>query len=127
MIAYLEQLGAGPPAPDVRPALEDEAAARAADEALLTDAPALASEGAALFGRYCVPCHGTHGEGKIGPSLLASTLQHGERPSEVLRSIALGRPERGMPAWRALFGERGTRALAAYVLTELRRASPPGR
>ncbi|MDP2726740.1 MAG: c-type cytochrome [Dehalococcoidia bacterium] len=67
--------------------------------------------GTPLFAGYCSGCHGTRGEGKIGPSLAAGgflerhDLQDGDasslRSAQTLlqKAIARGVPKTVMPAW----------------------------
>ena len=67
------------------PAQDDEANPYAAD-------PAAASEGEKLFARSgCVPCHGPHAEGAIGPNLIDNTWIDHVPPAMVYRTISKGR------------------------------------
>lgn len=114
---YLQQLEP-PPAP-APPDLD------ALDAALLAEAGARAAEGAALFAQYCVACHGEHGEGHVGPPLGDAAWLHGGRPAEVLRSIALGHPQKGMPGWAPVVGEDAVRSLAVHVVRGLAAPGAP--
>ncbi|HTT37988.1 MAG TPA: c-type cytochrome [Burkholderiales bacterium] len=65
--------------------------------------PAAALEGEKLFARSgCVPCHGPHAEGAIGPNLIENSWIDHVPPSMVYRTISRGRRGTRMVA----FGER---------------------
>lgn len=124
VIAYLQQLGRGA-APEASAAPAASPADEAAfDAALLAAVPSLAAEGAALYSRSCVACHGAAGEGHIGPPLTDDAWRFGGSPSQVVRSIAFGNPSRGMPAWGPVLGDAGVRAVAAHVIGALAHGSP---
>jgi cbb3-type cytochrome c oxidase subunit II len=111
LIAYLQQLDRRPPV-EVPSALDPGPL----DATLAADAQALAEEGAAVFGRYCVPCHGEKAEGRIGPRLTDDEWLHGGRPSDVWRSVAHGHTAKGMPAWGAVLNDQQVRAVTVFVV-----------
>jgi len=71
--------------------------------------------GARLFSQYCARCHGSMGEGSIGPNLTDDYWIGGSEPLDIYRTIHDGRMRSGMPAAGTL-GARACQALAAYVL-----------
>jgi len=81
--------------------------------------------GARLFGQYCARCHGSVGEGSIGPNLTDDYWIGGSAPVDIYRTIHDGRMTSGMPAAGTL-GERACQQLAAYVLA-VRGRNLPGR
>ena len=78
------------------PAQDDETNPYVAD-------PAAALEGEKLFARSgCVPCHGPHAEGAIGPNLINNAWIDHVPPAMVYRTISKGRQGTRMVA----FGDR---------------------
>ena len=75
------------------------------------------AEGAALFSRMCVPCHGTAGNGRgsrSGPSLQRPELTHGSSREAIMQSIRDGRPG-GMPSFGHVLTTDQLEALVRYV------------
>ncbi len=75
------------------------------------------AEGAALFSRMCVPCHGTAGNGRgsrNGPSLQRPELTHGSSREAIMQSIRDGRPG-GMPSFGHVLTTDQLEALVRYV------------
>jgi len=114
-------------------ALATLALALAAPAARATPAdPEAARRGAKAYGRYCISCHGTAGDGR-GPTaewidprprnFTSGTFKFRSTPSgelptdeDLLRTITRGLNHTGMPHWRALTG-REQRDLVQYVKT----------
>lgn len=64
----------------------------------------------------CASCHGERLEGlPIGPALVGDTLLHGDTVDELVRSIAQGYPERGMPPFAPTLSEAEIRRLAIFI------------
>lgn len=106
--------------------LEQKSAAATGDDlgAKLKD-PAVIAAGKDAFATNCSPCHGAAGEGKIGPNLTDKYWLHGGRPEDIVRTIADGALEKGMPAWKPVLGPTKMVELAAYIMT-LQGTNPPG-
>jgi cytochrome c oxidase cbb3-type subunit III len=66
---------------------------------LLTDAEALAG-GKKAYDQNCSPCHGTSGEGTVGPNLTDNYWLHGGSLSAIFKSVKYGWPEKGMRSWK---------------------------
>ena len=50
---------------------------------------------------YCASCHGALGLGKVGPNLSdAYWLQGDGSRKTIAKSILMGAPQKGMPAWQ---------------------------
>jgi mono/diheme cytochrome c family protein len=73
--------------------------------------------GAALFLKNCSGCHGTGGEGKIAPSLNSHVLRTLASDAFLARTIASGRRNTAMPAWRVTGGltDRDIGDLIAHI------------
>ena len=60
----------------------------------------LLNEGKILFRGNCATCHGSEGEGSIGPRLISPGVVPAVDDRFLYRTITEGRPETSMPAWR---------------------------
>lgn len=64
-----------------------------------SDDPSKIAEGKEIFmstGNLCFTCHGTSGEGLVGPNLADDLWIHGCTAEEMAASITLGFPDKGM-------------------------------
>ena len=102
---------------------------------LLTVAPAAAQTAGGpprrdvsrVYAEICAACHGARLEGGKAQSLLDDVWVSGGTDADLQRTIADGRLEAGMPAFRSLLTEPEIRAMV-YYLREARvtlRAAPP--
>jgi len=87
-------------------------------------------EGRTIFSTTCVPCHGDHLQGKIGPTLIKDKWLHGGKPTEIIHTITNGVPPKGMPTWGPVLGRERIMQVAAFILSlnhfrEPAAASPP--
>jgi cytochrome c oxidase cbb3-type subunit 3 len=80
-------------------------------------APASISKGEEVYRTQCVACHGDQGQGVVGPNLTDAFWIHGGAPEAVLRSVAGGYPDKGMPGWKTVLGPEKVRLATAYVLS----------
>jgi cbb3-type cytochrome c oxidase subunit III len=87
--------------------------------------PAALNRGAENFKKYCVSCHGVHGQGVVGPNLTDDYWIHGGSVKNVFATIKLGVPAKGMISWGLVFTPKQIQELASYVLS-LRGTNPPG-
>jgi len=81
-----------------------------------TDA-ALAEAGKAVYGTYCIACHGVEGKGNPmfgAPNLTDDIWLYGGSESQIRRSIANGRQGQ-MPAHKDLLDEARIHLITAYV------------
>jgi putative heme-binding domain-containing protein len=81
--------------------------------------------GKKTFDAQCAWCHGTDGEGGMGPNL-HGTLRHATDLKSIVEVIASGIPGTDMPSFRSPLTERSIRQTAAYVLSLSRAAGRPG-
>lgn len=96
---------------------------RQAAAATLVITPASVEAGEAIFKANCVACHGADLKGGIGPNLLDTTWIHGGKPEEILHTITVGVPEKGMLTWGPILGPEKVAEVASYVVTRNREAS----
>ena len=80
--------------------------------------------GAASFGAYCAACHGSAGEGLIGPNLTDEYWIHGDSPTAIFTVITKGVLEKGMTPWESMLTAEERAHLVAYVQS-LRGSDPP--
>ncbi|MGZ3891226.1 MAG: cbb3-type cytochrome c oxidase N-terminal domain-containing protein [Mucilaginibacter sp.] len=81
---------------------------------LTTDAAVLSS-GKALFTERCVACHGANGQGMIGPNLTDDFWLHGNKISDVFKTIKYGVASKGMPTWETQLTPKQISDVANYV------------
>ncbi len=93
-----------------------KSAANNVDENTVTllDAAGIA-EGAMLFSKNCVACHGDKGQGGVGPNLTDNYWLHKGDIKSVFHSIKYGIPEKGMKAWKDDFSPAQIAQLASYI------------
>jgi cytochrome c oxidase cbb3-type subunit 3 len=89
----------------------------------LADDASLAS-GHERFTRYCVTCHGTRGEGIVGPNLTDQYWITGGGIKNVFATIKNGVPAKGMISWELVFTPKEIQQIASYVLS-LQGTNPP--
>ena len=90
-------------------ALKDDAALKAGQERFL---------------KNCITCHGSHGEGIVGPNLTDQYWIHGGGIKNVYATIKNGVPEKGMISWKLVFTPKEIQQIASYVLS-LQGTNPP--
>jgi cytochrome c oxidase cbb3-type subunit III len=81
---------------------------------LLTDAKVLA-RGKEIFTGKCAACHGSSGEGGVGPNLTDEYWLHGGSIGDVFKVIKFGIPEKGMISWKATLKPNEIQDVANYV------------
>jgi len=79
--------------------------------------PATVTAGAEVFRRACESCHGTKGDGEIGPDLTDSEWDHGGQPEQIYKVIDGGLQDQGMPAFGRALGPEKVKQVTAFVLT----------
>lgn len=100
--------------------------ANAVDESnvlALTDSGAL-GEGELIFKNVCVACHGTKGEGSVGPNLTDEYWIHGGGIKDLFKVIKYGVPDKGMISWSSQLKPADMQKVASYILT-LKGTNPP--
>lgn len=97
--------------------------AAAAAETTLAITPEAVEAGEAIFKANCVGCHGDDMRGKIGPNLLDTVWIHGGRPQDILHTITVGVPAKGMITWGPILGPEKIAQVAAFVVERNREAT----
>lgn len=82
--------------------------------------------GARAFGQNCAKCHGSAGEGNIGPNLTDDYWLGGHAPVDIYQTIVTGRTGKGMPAWGLQLGPGACKQVAAYLLS-IKSSNLPGK
>lgn len=85
--------------------------------------PARRAGAITTFATYCAACHAADGGGGIGPNLTDGSWIHGGRPMDIVRTVAAGVLDKGMPAWSGVLQPEPLIAVAGYVTT-LRGTTP---
>jgi mono/diheme cytochrome c family protein len=90
---------------------------------LLTDEADL-SAGKSIFATNCVICHGSAGEGLVGPNLTDEYWIHGGSLEAIVQTIKVGNPAKGMVPWEPILSEREILQVASYIRS-LQGTNPP--
>jgi mono/diheme cytochrome c family protein len=89
----------------------------------LTDVSSLQA-GEAIYQKNCASCHGNAGQGGIGPNMTDDYWLHGAGMTNVVHTIKVGVPAKGMIAWQPVLTEQEILQVASYILT-LHGTNPP--
>lgn len=71
--------------------------------------------GKVVFGVNCTPCHGSSGEGVVGPNLCDDYWLHGGKDKNILNTIVNGVPDKGMIAWKNRLSPIEVGQVVAYI------------
>lgn len=82
----------------------------------LADAKTM-EEGKAIFTSNCVACHGKDAGGGVGPNLTDDYWLHGNKVTDVFKTVKYGVPGKGMTAWQANLNPKQIQAVSSYVLS----------
>lgn len=86
------------------------------DETTVTMADAAGiAEGKQIFQKTCFVCHGSNGEGGVGPNLTDDYWLHGGRINDVFKTIKYGVTDKGMQAWEKQFSPTEIKNLASFI------------
>jgi cytochrome c oxidase cbb3-type subunit 3 len=80
--------------------------------------------GKELFTKSCVACHGTLGEGGVGPNLTDEYWLHGGGMNDIFKTLKYGYPEKGMQSWQQQFSPKQMAQIASFIKT-LKGTNPP--
>lgn len=78
----------------------------------------------ATYAQLCASCHGANLQGGSAPSMLDDIWAGGGDDESLARSIRVGNPEKGMPAWSAALSEKEIRAMVIFIREQRARAKP---
>ncbi|MCB0263880.1 MAG: cbb3-type cytochrome c oxidase N-terminal domain-containing protein [Calditrichia bacterium] len=90
---------------------------------VLTDSENLAA-GKEIFMTNCMACHGANGEGGVGPNMTDEYWIHGGAFSDIVNTIVVGVPAKGMISWKPILSPTQIQQVASY-LTTLQGTNPP--
>ena len=79
--------------------------------------PAQVEEGKKVFASTCAACHAPEGQGLVGPNLTDKFWIHGNKPSDIAKSVTDGYADKGMPPWGPILGQDKVRKVAAFVFS----------
>lgn len=82
----------------------------------LTDEAAL-DKGKTIFISYCAACHGTQGEGGVGPNMTDNYWIHGGDIKDLFKVVKYGVPEKGMISWKSQLSPVQMQQVSSYILT----------
>jgi mono/diheme cytochrome c family protein len=108
--------GVGSEAGVFQPSAESQIAA-------LTDAASMEA-GHAIFIKNCASCHGKEGQGGIGPNMTDDYWIHGAGMNNMVHTIKVGVPAKGMISWQPVLSEKEILQVTSYILT-LHGTEPP--
>ena len=80
------------------------------------DAGAIAN-GKAIFDANCMACHGSVGEGSVGPNLTDEYWLHGGSVHDVFKTVKYGVPEKGMISWQSTIKPKDMQDVVNYILS----------
>lgn len=90
---------------------------------LLLDPTELAF-GKEAYNQNCVACHGSEGQGGVGPNFTDRYWIHGGDVKEVFKVIKYGVQEKGMISWQHMFTPKQMQQLSSYIIS-LEGTTPP--
>jgi cytochrome c oxidase cbb3-type subunit 3 len=72
----------------------------------------------------CIACHGSLGEGGVGPNLTDDYWIHKGSLNDIYKTLKIGYPDKGMQSWATKFNPKEMSEIASYVKT-LKGTNPP--
>jgi len=90
---------------------------------LLADASSIET-GAKLYASLCAACHGSEGQGLVGPNLTDPYWVHGGEFKEIFSSIKYGIPEKGMIAWKSQLSPSQMQKVTSFIMS-IKGSTPP--
>ncbi|QYY36000.1 cbb3-type cytochrome c oxidase N-terminal domain-containing protein [Ruficoccus sp. ZRK36] len=80
--------------------------------------PEFVAAGEATFMANCAACHKSDLSGDIGENLVDNQWKHGHLPENIYATIYDGVPEKGMPTWGGLLGQKKITEVVAFILSK---------
>jgi len=81
-------------------------------------------EAKTIYDNNCVACHGTLGEGKVGPNFTDEYWIHGSGIKNIFKTITEGVPEKGMIAWKKQLNPLQIQLVSSYIIG-MKGTNPP--
>jgi cytochrome c oxidase cbb3-type subunit 3 len=92
---------------------------------LLTKSSKDLQEGKEIYKTNCVACHGSLGQGGIGPNFTDQFWIHGGGIKDLYKTIFNGVPQKGMISWNKTLNPLKIQQVASYILS-LQGTNPAG-
>lgn len=90
----------------------------------LVNDPKVLASGQAIFKQTCVACHGANAQGNVGPNLTDDYWLHGNKITDLFKTIKYGVPAKGMPTWEKQLSPKQISDVANFVKS-LHGTNPP--
>lgn len=74
-------------------------------------------KGFAIFRTYCFTCHGSNGEGDVGPNLTDAFWKNGGTNENIAETIFNGVKGKPMPPWKSVLTSSEIGQLVAYIIS----------
>jgi len=81
----------------------------------LTTDPSVLASGKLVFVQNCVPCHGDHAQGVVGPNLTDDYWLHGGKINDLFKTVKYGVLTKGMPTWEKVLSPKQISDVVNYV------------
>ncbi|MFT5886738.1 MAG: cytochrome c oxidase cbb3-type subunit 3 [Arcticibacterium sp.] len=82
------------------------------------------ARGKTIYDGNCSVCHGSLGEGGVGPNLADEYWIHGGSMSAIFQTVKYGVPEKGMISWEATLKPLDIQQVSSYIY-DLKGTNPP--
>ena len=75
------------------------------------------NSGKSTYTKLCVQCHGSGGEGGVGPNLTDDYWIHGGSIKDLFKTVKYGVPQKGMISWQSQLSPVQIQNVTTYILT----------
>ena len=93
----------------------------------MNDEPEWLAVGEVVYKTNCVSCHGSRGEGKVGPNLTDDHWKNVRNVEDIARVIENGAANGSMPAWKNRLSHQNQIVLTAAYIAAMRDSPVDGR
>jgi len=77
--------------------------------------PVVIAAGQAIFQQNCVACHGPNAAGNVGPNLTDDYWLHGNKISDLFKTVKYGVLTKGMPTWEKVLSPKQISDVVNYI------------
>ena len=89
--------------------------AQATPEEVPVTGPDAIAAGKKTYQKFCSTCHGSKGEGGIGPNFVDQYWMHGGSMADIIATIEEGVPTKGMISWKNQLSGAEIKQVAAFI------------